>query len=160
MIELDECDVAILGALREDSRLPLRQIGERSGLTAPAVAARLKRLESTGVIKAYTLTVSDGAFGLECEGIFMVKVKRGYELAFLDYMHSALSVTSLYRIASEYEYLAIASFPDLKGLTAFLDYLKANFGETTVKIVLDKPFISRVALRFKDKGHNKDKKNS
>ncbi len=152
MLELDESDVAILGALRDDSRLPLRELGARSGLTAPAVSARLRRLESAGVIKAYTLTVCESAFGLECEGIFMVKVQRGQEESFLDYMHSALCVTSLYRIACEFEYLCIASFPNLLGLTSFLDYLKQHFGETTVKVVLDKPFVNRVALRFSDKG--------
>ncbi|MGN0894969.1 MAG: Lrp/AsnC family transcriptional regulator, partial [Succinivibrio sp.] len=45
MINLDTTDLQILCALRDDSRLSLRELGAKISLSAPAVASRVKRLE-------------------------------------------------------------------------------------------------------------------
>ena len=50
---LDETDVRILGYLADDARLSQRAIGRAVGMSAPAVAERIGRLESLGVIRGY-----------------------------------------------------------------------------------------------------------
>ncbi|AZQ13456.1 AsnC family transcriptional regulator [Halorubrum sp. PV6] len=57
MRDLDETDVEILSLLAENARRPYSEIGERVGLSGPAVSDRVTRLEETGVIEGFTVDV-------------------------------------------------------------------------------------------------------
>jgi len=57
MRDLDETDVEILSLLAADARRPFSEIGERVGLSGPAVSDRVTRLEETGVIEGFTVDV-------------------------------------------------------------------------------------------------------
>ena len=52
--ELDTTDRAILDLLQENCKQPLAAIGEKVGLSAPAVVERIHKLEEAGVIRGYT----------------------------------------------------------------------------------------------------------
>jgi len=56
-------DKKILGLLLKDARISQAQISEIVGLSRPAVAERIKKLEQSGVIQAYTAVVSPAALG-------------------------------------------------------------------------------------------------
>ena len=57
MRDPDETDLEILSLLAADARRPFSEIGERVGLSGPAVSDRVTRLEETGVIKGFTVDV-------------------------------------------------------------------------------------------------------
>lgn len=57
MRTLDDKDKQILRLLRQDARIPFSQIGEKIGLSGPAVADRVNRLEETGIITGYTIDI-------------------------------------------------------------------------------------------------------
>lgn len=50
---MDEIDRALLAALQDDARASYAELGRAVGLSAPAVAERVRRLESGGVIVGY-----------------------------------------------------------------------------------------------------------
>ena len=50
--------VRLLAELQDDARLSLAELGRRVGLSSPAVAERLQRLESEGVHHAATAPTS------------------------------------------------------------------------------------------------------
>lgn len=50
---MDDIDRVILRALQEDARLPMAEVGRRAGLSRTAALARVRRLESSGVIAGY-----------------------------------------------------------------------------------------------------------
>jgi Lrp/AsnC family leucine-responsive transcriptional regulator len=52
--ELDATDRSILELLQENCKQPLAAIGEKVGLSAPAVVDRIHKLEEAGVILSYT----------------------------------------------------------------------------------------------------------
>jgi Lrp/AsnC family leucine-responsive transcriptional regulator len=58
-MELDSLDRHILAVLQENCKLPLGKIGERVGLSAPAIMERIKKLEEGGIIRGYT-AILDG----------------------------------------------------------------------------------------------------
>ena len=60
---LDEHDVAILGLLVRDARLSQRAVAREVGMSAPAVADRIARLERTGVIRGYRADVDRSLLG-------------------------------------------------------------------------------------------------
>jgi DNA-binding Lrp family transcriptional regulator len=60
---LDETDVRILGYLAEDARLSQRAIARAVGMSPPAVADRIGRLESLGVIQGYRAQIDYALLG-------------------------------------------------------------------------------------------------
>lgn len=61
--ELDDLDRQILALLTSDGRLPAAQIAEKIGLSRPAVADRIEKLERAGVIRGTTVVVDPRALG-------------------------------------------------------------------------------------------------
>ena len=55
MRDLDDTDLEILSLLAADARRPFSEIGDRVGLSGPAVSDRVTRLEESGVINGFTL---------------------------------------------------------------------------------------------------------
>ena len=61
--ELDDQDLNILTHLLRDGRAPAAQIADRVGLSRPAVADRIEKLERNGVIRGHTVVVDPAAVG-------------------------------------------------------------------------------------------------
>ena len=61
---LDERDLEIVTALREDARATYADIATRVGLSASSVHERVRKLEASGVITAYRAVVDPEAMGL------------------------------------------------------------------------------------------------
>jgi Lrp/AsnC family leucine-responsive transcriptional regulator len=55
---LDEVGWRILLALQADARLSFSALGRRVGLSAPAVAERVRRLEDAGIIRGYRVDLN------------------------------------------------------------------------------------------------------
>ena len=64
-VVLDEQDLRIVGLLLKDGRTPAAQIAEQVGLSRPAVADRIAKLEQQGVIRGTTVVVDHTALGQE-----------------------------------------------------------------------------------------------
>src|SRR5262245_57463813 len=61
---LDATGWALLCALQADARSSYAELGRRVGLTAPAVADRIRRLEMAGIITGYHAAVNPTKLGL------------------------------------------------------------------------------------------------
>ncbi len=64
-LEIDDTDRCILAMLQDDCRVALARIGERVGLSAPAVMERIKKLEAAGLITGYHATLDARRLGLD-----------------------------------------------------------------------------------------------
>lgn len=63
----DVIDGQIVRLLVENGRRSYRDIGERVGLSTPAIKRRVDRLRSAGVITGFTATIADSASGAVVE---------------------------------------------------------------------------------------------
>jgi len=61
--DLDALDLKILTHLLRDGRAPAQQVADAVGLSRPAVADRIARLERDGVIRGITVVVEPSALG-------------------------------------------------------------------------------------------------
>lgn len=60
---LDPTNLRLLAELQADARVSLAELGRRVGLSSPAVAERVGRLERDGVIRGYHADVDPSAVG-------------------------------------------------------------------------------------------------
>jgi Lrp/AsnC family leucine-responsive transcriptional regulator len=70
--DLDDIDIQILALLQEHCKMPLAKIGQRVGLSAPAVIERIKKLEESGVIVGYTAMLDARKLGCDITGFIGV----------------------------------------------------------------------------------------
>ncbi|MDT4894524.1 MAG: Lrp/AsnC family transcriptional regulator, leucine-responsive regulatory protein [Pseudonocardiales bacterium] len=68
----DDIDRRIATALLTDGRATLKSLAATTGLSVSAVQARVRRLESDGVIRGYTARVDPEALGLPLAAIVAV----------------------------------------------------------------------------------------
>jgi len=70
---LDDTDRALLSALADDARQPVSELARGVGLSPPATADRLRRLEASGVIGRFTVQIDPRALGYTLQAIVRVK---------------------------------------------------------------------------------------
>lgn len=69
---LDPVAWKIFAALQENARFSFSELGRRVGLSGPAVAERVRRLEEAGVIRGYRVDVGFESLGLTIAALIRV----------------------------------------------------------------------------------------
>ncbi|MGP2450730.1 Lrp/AsnC family transcriptional regulator [Pantoea stewartii subsp. indologenes] len=69
---MDEADLHIIALLTLNSRQPLKRLAAEVGLSSPAVAERLRRLEEKGVIYGYTVDVDPVKLGYPLQALVRI----------------------------------------------------------------------------------------
>lgn len=103
----DRIDMAILRALREDSRRTLNQIGVEVGLSATACWARIKRLEAEGVIKRYTIDMDRAKLGFRDSVIVQVTLESHSDKTLYEFgrtLSAIPEVVEAYLVSGDYDY--------------------------------------------------------
>lgn len=80
-VETDGLDLALLSALATDARQSQRALARAVGMSPPAVADRLARLERAGVIRGYRVEVDWAALGLPVMVYLAVTAVPGMDLS-------------------------------------------------------------------------------
>jgi DNA-binding Lrp family transcriptional regulator len=80
-VEVDDLDVALLRALSVDARQSQRALARAVGMSPPAVADRLARLERAGVIRGYRADIDWAALGHPVVVYLAVTAGPGMELS-------------------------------------------------------------------------------
>lgn len=60
---LDNTDIRILEELSKNSRVTMKELGEKVHLTGQATSARVAKLEDGGIIEGYTIKVNQAELG-------------------------------------------------------------------------------------------------
>jgi Lrp/AsnC family leucine-responsive transcriptional regulator len=75
--EIDDVDRRILAALRRDGRLSSRSLATEVGMSAGAVAERVRRLESTGAIRGYGADIDPEVVGFGLRVLVGLQLDQG-----------------------------------------------------------------------------------
>jgi Lrp/AsnC family leucine-responsive transcriptional regulator len=143
---LDDTNRRLLHELQADARLTLAELGRRVGLSSPAVADRLQRLEQDGVIQGYRAEVSPKALGYSLSAILRVRpapreLRKVAELA-----RETPEVVECHRVTGDDCFFMKLHVRDVEHLEEVIDRFVA-FGQTTTSIMQSSPVPPRgVAL--------------
>lgn len=134
---LDAIDRRIVLELQGDARLRIAELGRRVGLSPPAVADRMRRLEDGGVL-SYRAEVEPRALGYSICAIVRVSPQSRDIQVIPDIAREVPEVTECYRITGEDCYFMKLYLRGVDELEPILDRF-TPYGRTTTSIVHSAP---------------------
>jgi Lrp/AsnC family transcriptional regulator, leucine-responsive regulatory protein len=148
---LDQTNRRLLAELQDDARLSLAELGRRVGLSSPAVAERLQRLELQRVIRGYRAELDPSALGYPLSAIVRIRPAPRQLHTVADLARATPEVVECHRVTGEDCFLMKAHVRSMTHLEEVLDRF-APFGQTTTSIVQSSPVASR-GITLEGVGH-------
>jgi Lrp/AsnC family leucine-responsive transcriptional regulator len=138
---LDVIDRRMIAELQDEPRLKVAELARRVGLSSPAVADRLRRLEDTGVL-SYRAEVDPRALGYALHAIVRISpVGSGLRLI-PEIARKVPNVTECHRVTGEDCYFMTIYLRSIDELEPVLDLFTPH-GRTTTSIVYSSPVPAR-----------------
>jgi len=137
-IELDAANLALVRELQQDARLSLAELGRRVGLSSPAVAERLARLEESGVITGYRAEVDPRALGYTLGVVIRIRPAPRELGKVAELARRTPEVVECHRITGEDCYFMKAHVRDVEHLEELIDRF-AVYGQTTSSVMQTSP---------------------
>ena len=134
----------ILGELSSDARTSLAELGRRVGLSSPAVAERIKRLEREGVITGYRADVNPRSLGFTLGVIIRIRPSPRQLRPVAELAQQTSEIIECHRVTGDDCYVMTAYVRDVQHLEELIDQFAA-YGQTTTSIMQSSP-VPRRAL--------------
>ncbi len=135
---LDAINLRLLEELQADGRVGIAELGRRVGMSAPAVAERVSRLERAGVITGYRAELDPAALGYPVSAIVRIRPSPGQLQRVREVAADSPEVAECYRITGDDCYLIRLHLRSIDDLEEMLDRF-TPFGQTTTSIVHSTP---------------------
>src|SRR5690242_13098959 len=144
---LDETGWQLLAALQQEARLSYSELGQRVGLSAPAVSERVRKLEEAGVITGYHAEINRALVGLPVTAI----IRMGLHVS----QSSARAVASIrelpevlecFRVMGSDTLILTVGASSVEHLESLIDRLLV-YGPLTTSMVLSIPVQRRIVTR-------------
>jgi len=145
MPSVDETDLQILSILKDNARISMKAIAEKTFLSSTAVAARVEKLERDGYIAGYYTAFNAEKFGLGIKAFINLELEPIQKREFYPYIQACKNVVECNCVTGEYSMLLTVVFPSTAALDAFIGELQ-HFGKTKTQIVFSTPVAHREVL--------------
>jgi Lrp/AsnC family leucine-responsive transcriptional regulator len=139
---LDETNYRLLAELQANARVSLAELGRRVGLSSPAVAERLQRLEQEDVIVGYHAELNPRALGFALSAVIRVRPAPRQLRRVADLARATPEVVECRRITGDDCYIMHAHVRTVEHLEEVIDRFAA-YGQTTTSIVQSAPVPTR-----------------
>lgn len=144
---LDETGWRLLEALQEDARLSYRELGERVGLSSPAVTERMRKMEEAGIITGYRAELNLKKLGLPVDAIIHLSNIGGHSCSRVaDRVVQIPEVVECNRITGSDSIVLRVVTSSLDRLADTIDQI-SEYGIPTTSIVRSSPFKRTVITR-------------
>ena len=140
VVELDAIAWKLLEALQQDARLSFAALGRKVGLSTPAVAERIRRLEEAGVITGYHAALDMTKLGVPIRVLVRLTIHGGD----LQVSHTVAAVKEMseisrcHRITGAESFVIEANVVSIRHLEVLIDKL-STLGATSTSTILSSP---------------------
>jgi len=138
--ELDDVAWRILEALQHNARQSFAEIGRQIGLSTPAVAERVHRLEEAGVITGYHVGLDMARLGVPIRVLVRLTIPGGdlQVSRTVAVIKELAEISRCHRITGDESFVIEANVVSIRHLEALIDKLSA-LGATSTSTVLSSP---------------------
>lgn len=149
-MKVDSINWKILELLQTNARRSNTEIANHVGISSPAVAERIRKLEDAGIIEKYYAKIAPFEVGYQIRALITVRAFMGRLKPFLEKVKSFDEVINCYRITGNENIVMEVILHNQKHLEKFIDQL-ITYGETKTQIILsnvidDKPIKQRASF--------------
>jgi DNA-binding Lrp family transcriptional regulator len=137
-MKIDKTDRKILNALIDNSRLSLRQIGKKTGVSVATAMNRLNKLEKSRIVENFTAKVDYEKLGYDVEVIIEIRISKGMLLEVEKKIAVNPNVFAIYDVTGAFDAVILARFINRRQMDSFLKKIQAlEFVERTeTKLIL------------------------
>lgn len=129
---MDKKDIAILNALSENARMPLRELAKVAKVSAVTAMNRLRAMEGSGTIKGYAAVLDYEKLGYDVEAMIQLRISKGKLLDLEEKIAKNPNVVAVYDVTGNFDAAIIARFRNRRAMDAFLKKIQTfDFVERT-----------------------------
>ncbi len=132
---MDRVDWHILDELQADARLSFNELSRRVRLSAPAVAERVRRLETAGVISGYHASVDPARAGRPVEAVVVMDCYGPTCLLRDPEVPAWPEIRQFYRVTGQGCSVLLVAVPTMADFEELIDRL-ARYGRPSSSMVL------------------------
>jgi Lrp/AsnC family leucine-responsive transcriptional regulator len=129
MVAVDAVDRALLRLLHTDGRATYHDLGQKVRLSANTVSDRVRRLRTSGVVRAYRADIDPAALGRRLIMVTDVRLREGADRAeFEQGLAKIPQVVSGSRLTGDYDFQLRVACVDPPEFESVVDSLKRDHG--------------------------------
>lgn len=126
---MDSLDYEILCCLKENARENATNIGAKINLSTSAVIERIKKLESSGLIKQYTTIIDQNVSGRELTAFISVRLEHPkYNESFCKVLDEQEEIVECHYIAGDFDFILKVITTSAQTLEERLNFIKSLNG--------------------------------
>lgn len=135
---LDAIDLKLVRVLLNDARASFKSLAAAAGLTAPACAERVRRLEERGVIRGYRAEVDWTQLGFPIHAVIRIGAAAEHGKGLLRAFRDTPNVIEVLRVTGSDSYVLNVLAKSSVELEAVIDKI-GSYGTVTTSLVLSVP---------------------
>jgi Lrp/AsnC family transcriptional regulator, leucine-responsive regulatory protein len=139
---LDKAGWEILQALQENARVSWSALGRRVGLSAPAVAERVRRMEDAGLVTGYRAAVDLEKLGFPVSAIIRVSAPEEKCPPLKALIKGLPEVLACHHVTGSDAYVLTVAATSVKHLESLIERL-GRYGTPTTSVILSSPVTAR-----------------
>ena len=121
MTRITHKDQKLLNVLRDNGRATTTDIAKRLGVSRSTAQKRLERLENTGVIAGYTVTMSREYLDREIKAHVLITVRPRETNLIIDQMKKFEEVRAVYSVSGQFDLIVEIAALDIGELDNVID---------------------------------------
>jgi Lrp/AsnC family leucine-responsive transcriptional regulator len=146
-VAMDAIGWHILEELQQNARLSFAELGRRVGLTLPAVAERIRKMEDTGIITGFRAEINPAKIGLPIAAFIRISVVGDVFSRIAKAVREMPEVLECHRGTGADSFTLKVAVESVQHLERLIDKL-TPFGTTSTSIILstlvnNRPFMRR-----------------
>lgn len=139
---LDHVGWQILLALQQDARLSFTELGRQVGLSLPAVAERVRRMEEAGIITGYRAEIDARKIGLTMTAFIRLSTTGSQYPALIELVQQLPEVMECHHLTGADSFIMKVVVVSIAHLESLITRV-SSYGPTTTSIALSSPVTGR-----------------
>lgn len=132
---MDKIDRKIINSLQKNARASLKDLSKKCFISSPAIAARINKLEKSGIINGYHSSIDIEKIGFHVRAFIQVQLEPRQKDEFYPYVQSIPNVVECNCVTGDYSEIMEVIFPSTTDLDNFINTIQQRFGKTSTQIV-------------------------
>ncbi len=147
---MDRTDYHIIEILQLDGRISMKDLGQKIGLTAPAVSERIKKLEDCGIIKGYKAIIEPSKLGMNISAFIDISLPSDKYNSFLSFARNTSEIIECHHVTGGDCMTIKVLVCNMLDLEVLIDEIK-KMGSTRTSLILSSPIEAKpIAVHYKE----------